>query len=196
MTMSELQKDNGTAVVIGVDSSAGGNHALRWAFDEARLRHIPLRAVHAWTYGHPGLGASGWSVFGTGQPAVVGAGEGRIAAKRMLEELIGDVAGEFPDVEVDVQIIDGGAAEVLVGVAAAGDLLVVGSRGHGGFAELLLGSVSQQCVNHARCPVVVVHPPKDTQPKKDAAHQQQAANDQDGATEGPVGASRAAPGTG
>jgi len=61
---------------------------------------------------------------------------------------------------IDGQVIQGAAAEVLVGAVTSDDLLVVGSRGHGGFADVLLGSVSQQCVHHAPCPVVVVHAPK------------------------------------
>ena len=76
------------------------------------------------------------------------------------------MADEAGDVEIERQVVQGRAAEVLVGFATPGDLLVVGSRGHGGFAGLLLGSVSQQCVHHAACPVVVVHPPKPTAPGK------------------------------
>jgi nucleotide-binding universal stress UspA family protein len=92
------------------------------------------------------------------------------AAEELLEKVIGEVVGEVKDVKIERQVVQGSAAEVLVGAVAAGDLLVVGSRGHGGFAGLLLGSVSQQCVHHAPCTVVVVHPPKRTARARELAH--------------------------
>jgi nucleotide-binding universal stress UspA family protein len=66
------------------------------------------------------------------------------------------VRAEAPDAEVQTKVVEGPAARVLLGEAADADLLVVGSRGLGGFRELVLGSVSQQCAHHARCPVVIV----------------------------------------
>src|SRR5665213_2793304 len=84
------------------------------------------------------------------------------AAQDLLERALADVKDEADGVEIDRQVVQGAAAEVLVSAATPRDLLVVGSRGHGGFAGLMLGSVSQQCVHHASCPVVIVHPPKPT----------------------------------
>jgi nucleotide-binding universal stress UspA family protein len=92
--------------------------------------------------------------------------EMRRAAEERLEEVTAGLEAEAEGIEIERQVIEGGAPEVLVAAAVAADLLVVGSRGHGGFAGLLLGSVSQQCAHHAHCPVVIVHAPKP------AAHRQ------------------------
>jgi nucleotide-binding universal stress UspA family protein len=74
----------------------------------------------------------------------------------MLREAVERVRSDHPAVNVETAVIEGLPAQVLVDMSADADLLVVGSRGRGGFSELLLGSVSQQCVHHARCPVTVV----------------------------------------
>jgi nucleotide-binding universal stress UspA family protein len=154
------------AVVVGVDGSAGAKEALRWALAEARLRHWPLRAVHAWMFGYIGGNVEGYPSWGgsLGSYTSLGVDLGDLhrAAEDLLERALAAAGDETEGVEIERQVVEGAAAEVLVQAATPGDLLVVGSRGHGGFAGLLLGSVSQQCVHHARCPVVVVHPPKPT----------------------------------
>ena len=88
------------------------------------------------------------------QPGV--SAEGQRRAEQMLREAVERVRSDHPAVNVETAVIEGPAAQVLVDMSAEADLLVVGSRGRGGFSELLLGSVSQQCVHHARCPVTVV----------------------------------------
>jgi nucleotide-binding universal stress UspA family protein len=169
--MSENTSQNGKskqvpAVVVGVDGSAGAKEALRWAFAEARLRRSPLVAVHAWMFGYIGGSVEGYPYWGgsLGSYTSIGVDLSDLhrAAEDLLERALAGVAGEAGDVEIERRVVQGAAAEVLVKAAAPGDLLVVGSRGHGGFAGLLLGSVSQQCVHHAACPVVIVHPPKST----------------------------------
>jgi nucleotide-binding universal stress UspA family protein len=162
--MSENEESKRVAtVVVGVDGSVGAAEALRWALAEARLRKAPLRIVHAWMFGYVG-GAGGdygyLGSFGQNAPLAVDVSDLRRAAEELLEKAIGEVAGEVEEVEIDRQVVEGAPARVLLGTVTAGDLLVVGSRGHGGFRGLLLGSVSQQCVHHAPCPVVVVHSPK------------------------------------
>ena len=84
------------------------------------------------------------------------------AAEELLEEETAglEAEAEAEGIEIERRVVEGGAARVLVDAAADGDLLVVGSRGHGGFAGLLLGSVSQQCAHHAHCPVVIVQAPR------------------------------------
>jgi nucleotide-binding universal stress UspA family protein len=138
-------------VVVGVDDSAGAAEALRWAIAEARLRGAPLRAIHAYPYWAAQIGYYG--------ELGLGIAEMRSAAGGVLERAIDGLGAEAEGVDIHRRVIPGQAADVLIAAAGAEDLLVVGSRGHGGLAGLLLGSVSQRCVQHARCPVVVVHPP-------------------------------------
>jgi nucleotide-binding universal stress UspA family protein len=148
------------SVVVGVDGSAGARAALRWAMAEARLRKTRLRVIHAWIFSYPG--AAGYGYLGGTLDAFPDGDLSNLhrAAEDMIEHAIADLAAEADGVEIEREIIEGTTAEVLVGAATERDLLVVGSRGHGGFAGLLLGSVSQQCAHHARCPVVIVHAPK------------------------------------
>ena len=77
-------------------------------------------------------------------------------ARRLLETTVAETLGEDPGLEIELVVAEGHAAPVLVEAAKGADLLVVGSRGHGGFAGMLLGSVSEHCVHHASCPVIVV----------------------------------------
>lgn len=139
-------------IVVGVDHSPGAKAALVFAEEEARLRGAALRAVHAWQYGY-----IGYTGFEGAVPALGGdINELRAAAEAALQASVRD-ALPSSDVEIEQRAIQGAAAGVLVDESRDADLLVVGSRGHGGFAQLLLGSVSQQCAQHAKCPVVIVH---------------------------------------
>jgi nucleotide-binding universal stress UspA family protein len=131
-------------IVVGVDGSENSRQALRWAIEEARLRHARVRVVHAWWL-YPMLAAD------TEAPHLTNDASG--AVQRFVTETL----AEEHDVEVEVVAVQGQqASAALVDAAKDADLLVVGSRGAGGFTGLLLGSVSQQCAHHAPCPVVVV----------------------------------------
>ncbi|MDQ2898147.1 MAG: universal stress protein [Actinomycetota bacterium] len=157
--MNEDSKpENRGSVVVGVDGSAGAQDALRWALAEARLRNVPLRIVHAWMYGYTGVpsGALGYLAFSS---RGLVSSDLQQAAEQLLDRATEKLIPAFEGVEVTRNVVEGTAAEVLIGAATDDDLLVVGSRGHGGFGGLLLGSVSQQCAHHAPCPVVIVHPP-------------------------------------
>jgi len=141
-------------IVVGVDHSEGAKEALRFAFEEAQLRGATLRVVHAWQFGYIGAPSIEGSV------PVLGAelDEHRSAAEAVLDAMVREAIPEAGDIKIERPVVEGAAAAVLVEESRGADLLVVGSRGHGGFAQLLLGSVSQQCAHHAECPVVIVRP--------------------------------------
>ena len=141
-----------SVIVVGVDHSPGAKAALVFANEEARLRGATIRAVHAWQYGYIG------SIGPEGRLPPVGADidELHAAAEAALEASVREALPDT-DIEIRLQAIQGAPAGVLVEASHDADLLVVGSRGHGGFVGLLLGSVGQQCAHHAECPVVIVH---------------------------------------
>ena len=133
-------------IVVGFDGSDGSRRALRWALEEARARGAPVHIVHAWQYPYAG------DYMALTDTVFAGVEE---AAGQTLEDALVE-ARCAPDVEVSGEVVQGPAAPLLIDAAADADLLVVGSRGRGGFSGLLLGSVSMQCVHHSPCPVVIV----------------------------------------
>ncbi len=136
-------------IVVGIDGSDESKEAFRWALEEARLRKATLKAVHAWR--DPYLLAPGYGLPQDFEPAAL-----QIQAEEFLSAAVAEIAGKSSDVTIEELAAEGPAASVLTEAAEGADLLVVGSRGHGGFAGLLLGSVSQQCAHHAPCPVVII----------------------------------------
>lgn len=144
----EDARDNGR-IVVGLDGSPGSLAALAWAGREARLRGATLEVVVAWTYPMPVL----LFPVAPDPPTVKTL---RKEAQEMAEHALTTVADDVAGVSTERRVVEGTPAEVLLGRLVEADLLVVGSRGLGGFRGLLLGSVSQQCVLHATRPVVVV----------------------------------------
>lgn len=141
--------------MVGVDQSEGAKAALVFAHEEARLRGATLRAVHAWQSGYNGY--IGYAGFEGAVPALGGdISELREAAAAALDAIVREALPGADDVKIERRVVEGTAGAVLIDESRGADLLVVGSRGHGGFAQLLLGSVSQQCAQHAVCPVVIV----------------------------------------
>lgn len=132
-------------IVVGIDGSDGARDALAWAIGEARLRGATVEAVHAWHVPYGGTEVVPINL----DLAALEQGE-----QSLLEREIGAV--ETGGVEVQPVLVEGPAAQVLLRQAEGADLLVVGSRGLGGFMGLLLGSVSHQLVHHAPCPVVIL----------------------------------------
>ncbi|MCX2182688.1 universal stress protein [Streptomyces sp. SKN60] len=147
MNISEHSEES-RRIVVGVDGSPASYEALRWAVQQARLTGAKLEAWGA--YDVPG--AVGWSA-----PAVDAAFDAGQARQAVSDE-IRAVIDRTGDVQLEEHVARGNPASVLTEASVGADLLVVGSRGRGGFASLLLGSVSQQCAVHASCPVVIVRP--------------------------------------
>ena len=141
-------------IVVGVDGSEASKEALRFAAEEARLRGVALKVVHAWDSPYEPLAVAGY----VPQADASLVGELRQAAERVLDSALAAVEAETEGMTVERVLIETPASRALVDAAEGADLLVVGSRGLGGFAGLLLGSVSQQCAHHAPCPVVIVPP--------------------------------------
>jgi nucleotide-binding universal stress UspA family protein len=146
--------DGTTSIVVGVDGSKSSVLALRWAVDEARLRDVPLTAVYVYRSLREGSPFDAYAGIEEKQIDELERQGGRTALGK-LDRLLAD-AGDLSDVKVEREVDPGSPAKVLTSDAAdESTLLVVGSRGHGGFSGLLLGSVSQQCLHHAKGPVVV-----------------------------------------
>jgi len=140
-------------IVVGVDHSEGAKAALRFALEEATLRQATLRVVYAWQYAY--IGATG---FEGSYPALGGdIKELRDVAERDLDATLQEAIPETGTIELERRVVEDRPAAALVEESRGADMVVVGSRGHGGFAGLLLGSVSQQVAHHAACPVVIVH---------------------------------------
>ncbi|HEV8066017.1 MAG TPA: universal stress protein [Acidimicrobiales bacterium] len=137
-------------VVVGIDDSDNARQALRCALEVARRWDWHLTVVQAWHLTYPAV------PYGMVPPDVsVAVGE---AAEESLRRIAKEVLGDSPDVSVTLRAREGFASAILVEESLGAELLVVGSRGRGGFASLTLGSVSSACVHHARCPVLVIRP--------------------------------------
>jgi nucleotide-binding universal stress UspA family protein len=134
-------------VVVGVDGSAASVAALKWAAAYKAATGATIHAVMAWHYP---------SAVG---PAPVGVAPESVSDEvraEMTEHLTAAIQAAAPDIEIEQQISYGHPVQVLVDASSSADLLVVGSRGHGAFHGMLVGSVSIGCVTHAHCPVLVV----------------------------------------
>jgi len=135
-------------VVVGVDGSEHSRKALRWAAEEAKVRNAPLEVVLAWTLlAQPG-GLEPKPDFSDDD------------ARAYLEKFVDETLGDDRPAQLTLSPVCDLAARALIDASEGASLLVVGSRGLGGFRELLLGSVSGQVVRHAKCPVAVVPGPE------------------------------------
>jgi nucleotide-binding universal stress UspA family protein len=141
------EETSGRRIVVGVDGSEPSKRALRWAIDQAGLTGATVEAVGVWEF---------QSSYAWGTVAAVDAAELADACERTVIDTVTETGGEAPPVPIESYIITGHPANELVRQAKGADLLVVGSRGYSGLVGALLGSVSQYCVHHATCPVVVV----------------------------------------
>ena len=135
-------------IVVGVDGSPAGDYALGVAFDEAVARGAGLVAVRVYLPAHPTRGTNV-------PPYVEDPVLRRDNEQRYLVEDVAPWRDKYPDIPVESVVLKGRAAEVLIGLSSSAQLVVVGTRGHGGFAGLLLGSVGLQLVHHADSPVLI-----------------------------------------
>jgi nucleotide-binding universal stress UspA family protein len=140
----------GEGIVVGVDGSPSSVEALRWALGQASLTGDAVEAVCAWSqkYSYGGFPIAAMEDWEKG-----------------AETALDNVLSSFPADQVERvgrRVVRGHPVTVLLECAADARLLVVGSRGHGGFTGMLLGSVSQHVASHAGCPVVIVRPPAET----------------------------------
>jgi nucleotide-binding universal stress UspA family protein len=138
-------------IAVGVDGPPAGDATLAFAFEEAALRGARLRAVHVWS--DPGTGLGGMT------PLVYDPEQVAEEQTHRLNEVLGPWRDKYPEVQVVTEVVHGRPVRILAGVSARADLLVVGTRGLGGFTGLMLGSVSHGLLHHAHCPLAVVPSP-------------------------------------
>ncbi|WP_199034898.1 universal stress protein [Glycomyces salinus] len=138
------QEQSRGRIVVGIDGAPSSVRALQWALKQAEATGAEVEAVHAWQ-----VPAS----FGMAVPTTIGEGWAESAEESLEKVLAQDTDGSVP---IKRWIVEGYPAKVLLERSKDAGLLVVGNRGHGGLVEALLGSVSQHCIQHATCPVVVV----------------------------------------
>jgi nucleotide-binding universal stress UspA family protein len=140
-----------TGIVVGVDGSPNSERALRWAMSEAAKVHAPLTVLAV---------SEAMKSYWTGNPDPMALESAKLdrtreAAEELTQKVASGLGGAQPT-SVNVHVVYGFPAKELVEASHGADLVVVGSRGGGGFSRLLLGSVSSQVVEHAACPVVVI----------------------------------------
>lgn len=133
-------------IIVGIDESEASRDALRWAIDYAD-EDDEVIAVHAWQM----------YIAGGMEGMIIDPGPLKEAAEGMAKSMVTEVVSEYDDPpSVKIEIVEGHPGRNLIDRSDDADLLVIGSRGYGGFRGLLLGSVSTYCVHHVSCPVVVV----------------------------------------
>lgn len=133
-------------IVVGTDGSANSQYALRWAAREARRRQVALRVlfVFDWTLGGRRMAGDAYQIAAEAEAA------------RLVETAVTMAREEAPEIDVSGAALHGTPVWQLVAASRTAELTVVGSRGHGGFSSLMLGSVSQRVATHAASPVVVI----------------------------------------
>jgi nucleotide-binding universal stress UspA family protein len=145
-----MEIDKQPQIVVGIDGSPSSNEALDWAILQAQLTGAVLQAVTAWEY-----------PVSFGYIAPYGDDfDPEAQARSVLDTAITTAMDGSPPIEIRRVVGEGHPARMLVDASKDASLLVVGSRGHGEFAGMLLGSVSEYCVAHADCPVVVIRRPE------------------------------------
>jgi nucleotide-binding universal stress UspA family protein len=143
--VTPLKHHEGPVVVAGVDGSQASLRALHWAVEHARRTDATLRVVTAWE----------WPIL-FGPVIFTESFDPKADAERTQVHALEQELGEGSPVKLEALVVEGRPAPTVLDASDDAELLVVGSRGRGAFAGMLLGSVSEHCVHHATCPVVVV----------------------------------------
>jgi nucleotide-binding universal stress UspA family protein len=144
--MTSTNSPSSHRIVVGVDGSDSSLRALDWAINQAELTHASVQVVAAWH----------WPVaLGWGMPLAPPSIPSQ-DVEDAVEDVLAPIRTKHPDMKIEPRIVEGHPAPALIEASRGADLLVVGSRGHGEYAGMLLGSVSEHCVSNARCPVVVL----------------------------------------
>ncbi len=141
-------------IIVGVDGSGHSQRALEWAMQEAAAHHAALSVLTV----HPAIVGYFGGVLTTPQDIEL-TEKVQAAVKAETDKVLAGMDGPHPE-SVTVSAVHGFAVEELVNASKEADMLVLGSRGVGGFARLMLGSTADQVVRHAHCPVLIV-PPED-----------------------------------
>ena len=141
-------------IVVGVDGSGHSQRALEWAMNEAVVRHLPLTVLTV----HPAIVGYSGGVLITPQDVEL-TEQTQSAVKTETDKVLAGLNGPHPE-SVTVKAVHGFPVEELVNAGKEADMIVLGSRGVGGFTRLMLGSTADQVVRHAHCPVLIV-PPED-----------------------------------
>jgi nucleotide-binding universal stress UspA family protein len=145
--MTQPSGDDERRIVVGVDGSASSKAALAWAVKQAGLTGAVVEAVMAWQFP---------VTYGGYMMPLPDTGDWAKTAAEVVAKAVAEVTSPEVRIKIRARVAEGNAAQVLLDASDGAELLVVGSRGHGGFTEALLGSVGQHCVQHADCPVVVI----------------------------------------
>jgi nucleotide-binding universal stress UspA family protein len=139
-------------IVLGIDDSDGARTALAWAARQAEATSTRLRIVHAYDLNLAWIDADNADI-------PIWDARAQAVAHALLERVVAEVIPSFDRSQLELCVREGRPAVVLLQEAREASLVVVGSRGRGGFAGLLLGSVSQRLAQSSPCPVVIVPPP-------------------------------------
>jgi nucleotide-binding universal stress UspA family protein len=133
-------------IVVGIDGSLSSVAALDWSLAQARLTGSTLEAITTWEWPmSPGAGMIAPADF-----------DPKGDAQEVLDKVLAPARVVHPDVSIQAKVVGGPAGPALVEASRGADLLVVGSRGHSELVSVVIGSVSEHCVSHAHCPVVVI----------------------------------------
>jgi nucleotide-binding universal stress UspA family protein len=143
--MTSVQPEGNHRIVVGVDGSPSSIAATEWAANHAQLTGASLEAIMTWEW-----------PYGYGLSMIPSNFDPQHDSETVLNDVLKPVRKAHPSVTIQTSVLEGHPAPALVQASEGADLLVVGSRGHGEFAGMLLGSVSEHCVSNAHCPVLVL----------------------------------------